>query len=361
MKKGFLIFLVLILSFRVFFGFKEIGKYEGREVLIKDRVLSEPVLYEKIQTFNLKGFKIYTERFPQINYGDYVEVQGIVSDRKIKDAKVNKIVNSNNLLFVFRNNLLNVYKKSLPNPHSALVSGVTIGSKSQIDSEFYEDLKKSGTLHVVVASGMNVTLVAGFLMTLFVSLVSRKVAVIVSLVGIWVYALISGFDSPIVRASIMGSIAFSAQALGREYFARWALFVTCIIMILINPLIVLDWGFILSVSATASLMLFYTPLDSLISLKLKLIPNILKEDFTTSLAAQVLVAPLLFLFFKNINLFSPFINAIVLWTIPPITILGIIGGILGVIYFPLGKLFLLFVYPFTLWFSICIKFFGNIF
>lgn len=361
MKKVFIIFFTVVFIARVFFVFQKINTYEGKEVLIKGRVLSEPVLYEKTQSFNLKGFKIYAKRFPQVNYGDYLEVRGIVEDRKIKKAEIINLENTNNILFLFRQNLLNVYKHSLPAPHSALVSGVTIGSKSQINSDFYEELKKSGTLHVVVASGMNVTLVAGFLMTLFASLVSRKVAVIVSLAGIWIYALVSGFDSPIVRASIMGSIAFSAQILGKEYFAMIALGATSIIMIFLNPLIILDWGFILSVGATLSLMLFYTPLNSLIALKIKLLPNILKEDFITSLSAQVIVAPLLFLFFGNFNIFSPFINAIVLWTIPSITIIGIVGGILGTIYFPLGKLVLFLIYPFSLWFNICIKFFGNIF
>jgi len=360
MKKIFFVLLIIILLFRIFLAFKSINRYEGHEILIKGRVLSEPVLYEKVQSFNLKGFKIYTERFPKIAYGDFIEVKGVVDNRKIKKATVLNVKNTNNVLFLFRQRLLNVYKHSLPNPHSALLSGVTIGSKSQIDNDYYEILKKSGTLHVVVASGMNVTLVAGFLMMFFTSLVNRKVAVIVSLGGIWIYALVSGFDSPIVRASIMGSIAFSAQVLGREYFARWALVLTCITMIFLNPLIVLDWGFILSVGATLSLMLFYTPLNSLISSRIKYFP-LFKEDFVTSLSAQVLVAPLLFLFFDNFNIFSPFINAVVLWTIPPITIIGIIGGLVGVIYLPLGKLFLLLVYPFSLWFNLCIKFFGNIF
>ncbi|MBU0768403.1 MAG: ComEC/Rec2 family competence protein, partial [Proteobacteria bacterium] len=71
--------------------------------------------------------------------------------------------------FGYFEKLLEFYKNAFPSPHSSLVAGVVIGSKEGISGNFWESLKNSGTLHVVVASGMNVTLVAGFLMTLFLS------------------------------------------------------------------------------------------------------------------------------------------------------------------------------------------------
>lgn len=96
--------------------------------------------------------------------------------------------------------------------------------------------KATGTAHVVVASGTNVTLVASFLLYLFLSFMERKKIVLASIFGIWGYSFISGMDAPIVRVAIMGSLAFGAQGLGRVNVAWRALLTSIVIMLLVKPL-----------------------------------------------------------------------------------------------------------------------------
>ena len=149
----------------------------------------------------------------------------------------------------------------------------------------------------------------------------------------------------------MGSIAFTAQELGRLYYATRALLVTGILMLLVKPIWLTDLGFILSFVATGSLMLF----ESFVSRKIRIVPTIIREGLSTSTAAQIGVAPILFFTFGQFNLFSPIINAAVLWTIAPMTIIGMVGGIVGLLYLPLGKMILLLSYPLTSWFIFIIK------
>jgi len=199
---------------------------------------------------------------------------------------------------------------------------------------------------VVVASGMNVTLVASFLMAVLVLFLPRRQAVPAALLGIWAYSLLSGFDAPIVRAAIMGSIAFSAQALGKLSSAARALALSALTMLIIWPQWLTDLGFILSFVATASLILFERRVARLV----RFVPGIFREGFSTSLAAQIGVAPILFATFGQFNLLSPVINALILWTVPAITIVGGIGGMIGLTVPFLGKLILLLTYPLTSWF-----------
>jgi len=117
-------------------------------------------------------------------------------------------------------------------------------------------------------------------------------------------------------------------------------------MLLIKPIWITDLGFILSFVATASLMLFQKRINSL----LKFVPNILREGLSTSLAAQIGVAPIIYATFGQFNIFSPLINALVLWTIPYIMILGAIGGIVGLVIPILGKVILLIAFPLVWWF-----------
>ncbi|OGM19319.1 hypothetical protein A2955_05085 [Candidatus Woesebacteria bacterium RIFCSPLOWO2_01_FULL_37_19] len=348
------IVLIFLLAIRFVYFYKTQRSYpNGTKVRITDRISSEPIRYEKSQYLKLHGLKIYLPLYPEITYGDRVVIEGLVEKDKLKEAKLVSVSENENYLYLFRENIINFYHESLPQPHSALVAGTVVGSKSDIQQEFWESLKKSGTAHVVVASGMNVSLVAGFLISILAGIVNRKKALIFSLIGVWVYAIFAGFDAPIIRAAIMGSIAFSAQELGRLGSSFRALLISAAAMLLINPGWISDLGFILSFAATLSLILF----ESKVRRYVRFMPSLIKEGFSTSFAAQILIAPILFFTFGQFNILSPFINALVLWTIPYITIIGMIGGVAGLIVPPVGKLILYLTYPLTSWFTAVIQLF----
>jgi competence protein ComEC len=221
-------------------------------------------------------------------------------------------------------------------------------------SDFWDSLKNTGTAHVVVASGMNVSLVAGFLVSFFTFFLHRRKALYLALLGVWIYSFMSGLDAPIVRAAIMGSIAFSAQEFGRVNFSVRALFITSFFMIFINPSYLSDRGFWLSISSTLGMIV----LGSRINNSLVRLPAGLRESISSSLAAQVGAAPFLFLFFGRFNFLSPLINALVLWTVVPITIIGLLAGLIGGVVPVIGRLMLLLAYPLTFWFVYIVKLFS---
>lgn len=338
--------LILLVLFR--YEWTRPAYKNGDRVRVYGRVMSEPVKFERVQGVKLKGLRAYLPLYPEISYGDRVLLEGFVENGKLSGVELLSLESGSNLLFRFRERLVEFYMRALPQPHGALVAGIVMGSKVGISRQFYESLRESGTLHVVVASGMNVTLVAGFLMSTTLLFLPRKKAVAVALLGVWLYALMSGFDAPIVRAAIMGSIAFWAQALGRVYSAWRGLFVAALLMLVVNPRWVGDLGFMLSFTATASLML----LSGGIKNRLRFVPGIVRNDLATTLAASIGVAPIIYFAFGTVNLLSPLVNALVLWTIPVITILGMVGGVVG------SRLILLLVYPLTSWFVFVVELFG---
>ncbi len=346
------ILLIFLLIIRVIVTAPDYN--DGDHVRITTRVTTEPIRYETSQRLNLVGLTVYLPKYPEIYYGDRVVLEGMVREDKLENPKLITHAESTGVLYQARKKLINIYQKSISEPHSSFVAGVTLGSKAGISKEFWESLKKTGTAHVVVASGMNVTLVAGFLINLLILFMSRKKAIVLALIGIWVYSFISGFDAPIVRAAIMGSIAFSAQALGRLNDAWRGLFLSVLIMLIFKPEWIGDLGFILSFVATASLMLF----EKRIRKRVKFLPDVFRQNFSTSLAAQIGVAPIIYVTFGQFNILSPVINALVLWTIAPITIIGMVGGIVSLLSMPLGKLILLLSFPLTSWFVFVVQLFG---
>lgn len=347
--------LLLLLITRIFIYFSSRQKYsDGQKIRISDELSSQPIRYSNSQQIKLAGFNFYLPLFPEVTYGDFLVVEGLVAGDKLKNVRLIKVQEGSNFLFSFRKKLLNFYQKSLPQPHSALIAGVALGAKSDIPRDFWDDLKATGTAHVVVASGMNVTLVAGFLINFFILFFPRRSAIPLALAGIWAYSLMAGFDAPIIRAAVMGSLSLTAQKLGRLYDAWRALFLSAILMLLIRPDWTTDLGFILSFVATTSLMLF----ESKISRLIHFIPHFFREGFSTSLAAQIGVAPILYVTFGQFNILSPVVNALVLWTIPYITQIAIMGGLVGLLVEPLGRLILLLTFPMTSWFTFVVDLFG---
>ena len=346
------IVLVGLVLIRFFTAFPSLP--EGQKVRITQKITTEPVRYSYNQSFNLLGLRVFLPKYPEVSYGDLVVVEGRVEAGELSDAKLIEKKEGTGVLVGLRERLIGFYEASLPEPHSGLVAGVVLGSKTGLSQNFWEALKKTSTAHVVVASGMNVTLVAGFLVAFTSLFLPRGKGVYLAILGVWLYAFLSGFDAPIIRAAAMGTVAFVAQAAGRLSTAWKGLFLSGLIMLIIWPGWIGDLGFILSFVATASILIF----ESRIKKLLASFPKIIKEDLSVTLAAQIGVTPIIFATFGQFNILSPLINVLVLWTIAPITIIAGISGVVGLVIPSLGKLLVYLSYPLTFWFVKVIEVFS---
>jgi len=353
MRLQYISFLVIILLiFLRFYSTRPVYK-NGDLIRITSEVIQEPIVYDREQYIKLQGLKIYLPKYPEISYGDTVVVIGQVSQDKLVSPELVEIQDRRHMIYDLRQKLIIFYKSSLPEPYASLVAGIVIGSKNMPES-FWNKLKATGTAHVVVASGTNVTMTASFLIGLLTVFLKRRVAIWITLVGILGYVVISGFDAPIIRAGIMGSILLFSQELGRIANTWRILIYSGAIMLLIKPIWITDLGFVLSFVATISLMLLQKKIDN----RLKLIPAFFREGLSTSLAAQVGVAPIIFVTFGQFNILSPVINALILWTIPYIMVIGALAGIIGLIVPILGRLILYVSLPFLIWFTKILEIFS---
>jgi len=106
-------------------------------------------------------------------YGNDVVITGKVriktnaTGRIIRSINTPKILikeNSNVLVIIsrnLRNRLSSFYKNNLPDTSAGLLLGIVLGVKTSVSKEMQVALQNTGTTHIIAASGMNVTLVAG--------------------------------------------------------------------------------------------------------------------------------------------------------------------------------------------------------
>ena len=254
----------------------------------------------------------------------------------------------------------NICLDNLTSPYGELLSGMTLGVK-EIPPKFNENLIKTGVIHVVVVSGFNISLVISALFPLFIFL-GRKKALIVSIVGIFCFVLLVGFEAPVIRAAIMGLIVLFGKFYGREKNAIAILAAAAFIMLFVNPLIIYDLSFILSFLATFGLITF----SSLIKILIKKVDLFgLEEDLISTLSAQLMIWPIISYFFGRISIISPLVNILVLWIVPLATVMGFVYIILTVILSFLKLAFLISVVSFIvkaplIYFSQVVNYFANL-
>jgi competence protein ComEC len=209
----------------------------------------------------------------------------------------------------------------LPSPHSELLSGLLLGQDNlYLVPRFNDVLRSTGTIHVVVVSGFNISLVFGLVISVIGSQYKLRNLLVAEIVTLF-YALIAGFEPPVIRAWIMGSIAAWGKYYGRSLESFRLLILSAVLMILINPEYLISLSFQLSFLATLSLIK-YSPLVSGFFGRYLRFKGFLIEDLSTTVAAQILVWPLISYRFGQVSILSPLVNGLILWTVPMSTVMG---------------------------------------
>lgn len=218
-----------------------------------------------------------------------------------------------------------VINSYLPEPHASLLNGIIFGINLKTTKEFYQQLKMVGLLHLVVLSGINITLLSSMVSSL-TKFLSKQLSTLITILTIVLFVIFVGPQAPIVRAAFMGLLTHVAILTGRKNYTLYALFLSFIFILIFWP----DW------LKTVSLQLSYGATLGIILFGQSKSNNYVLKNFRLTLAAQIFTAPIIFIYFRQISLISPLANLLVAETIPPLMVFGFLTAILGKISYFLG-------------------------
>lgn len=303
-------------------------------------------------------------RFPEYDYGDRLLVSGLLETPPelegfpyrtylasrgiysvLERPQIEQIARDQGsimrrAMFDLRDRARDLIARLVPDPEASLLQGILLGIRSGIPSKLYDDYNATGTSHIIVISGVNITIVAGLFTYLFGRLLGKHRAYWLVMTGILFYVILVGADPVVVRAGVMGVLFVTAIRLGRAATAYVSLLTSVIFLTLINPHSLWDVGFQLSFAATLSLILFAPPLKDAFERALaRVVPQerarlwvyYLNDALIVTLAAQVLVVPLILHTFGRVSLVAPLANLLILPLQPPIMILGGLATIVGLL------------------------------
>ena len=371
--------LALVLVFRVIFSFsqdyktlKNIGSFTGdfdsKTIQILDISKSRGDIQEIV--FNLDGVKGvgYVDWFEDLNIGDLCNIYAKVEEpENFEDFDYVRYLKNKNIylrssrveigsciykfslkkpsdiflwlkrnLRIFRELLSNQVENYLPEPQASLLIGILFGSERAFSDQFDQQLRISGTTHIIAASGYNITILI-LASNKILGFVKKKHRLILSLLLIWLYCILSGLGASILRATMMGTITIFALLSGNVRNTHLLIPTGVFFLILINPRILFDIGFQLSILATLGLIYILPSIENFLEVlfRIKSVPQFLEENLLGTISCTLSTLPISISIFGKVSLVSIFANVLVL----PLTESTMLYGTLALLGSFLGKNF----------------------
>lgn len=224
---------------------------------------------------------------------------------------------------------------SIPSPESALGLGYLLGIKSSLPEGLDETLKVVGLTHIIVASGSNLSILAGFARKLF-GKVSRFGGLFLSLILVTVYVGMVGLSPSMMRAAIVSVLSLLAWYVGREPTPLRLLIIVAAATLVFNPMYVIDLGWLLSFGSFAGIMLVGPRINRFFYGKKE--PGLVGATLLETVSASLVCLPILLYFFGTMSLISLLANLLVLPTISIAMALVFATGVAGMVFGSSGVL-----------------------
>ncbi len=285
---------------------------------------------------NVKG-EFSTIREPlnphEFNYKEFLAHKNIYYQSFVRSENVSFVSGDQDFSLVYfglkiKQKIISVFKTSNLNPEAAqLCIALLTGYDDEIDSGTINAFAHSGTLHVLSVSGLHTGIlyaVLVFVLGLFDKKKKYKLLhLIIITIVLWFFVLITGFSPPVLRAVIMLNLI----ALGRFYYGYSSqhsiniLAVSAFVLLIFDPLLIYDTGFLLSYAAVLGILCFEPTFTALVESKYTIV-NKIWQLTSVSLAAQIATLPITLFLFHQFPLWFIFSNLLV---IPLCTIIMFLG------------------------------------
>jgi competence protein ComEC len=213
--------------------------------------------------------------------------------------------------------------RSLPGNGGALLPGLAIGDTTAVPSSLSSSMKTSSLSHLTAVSGANCAVVIGLILLVGRALgVRRGVRIAAALAVLVGFVVLVTPQPSVVRSAIMAALVLGALAGGRPVAGLPVVGVTVLAMLTLDPWLALDYGFALSVLATAGLMALAGPIARRME---QWLPRWLALLIAVPFAAQLACQPVLLTLSPSLPLYGVLANTLAEPASPLATMLGLLA------------------------------------
>src|SRR6202163_126071 len=266
-------------------------------------------------------------RFDQFDYRAYLSEQGIAG--VMPGARLVRVSSHggdplHSALIAIRHAVIETVDRALPEPQAALLLGVVFGYRAALPPALQQQMVASGLIHIVVISGLKVSLLARIIYQAF-GRIAPRAAPLIAAGAMAGYALLAGASAAALRAAAMGILVVIAGRLHRDSHVFVSLALTAAVMLGLKPDLATDVSFQLSFAGTIGI----AAMTDRSAGWLGWIPAVIRDPFAATIAAEAATWPLMLANFHQLSLIGPVANALVLPLLPVMMIVGGAGALIG--------------------------------
>ncbi len=229
-----------------------------------------------------------------------------------------------------RHTLSRIIVRAIPSPEAEFLQGVVLGEKKNLPDDLQTAFQKTGTTHIVVLSGYNISILAAIIISFLRKLglgVRKSTWLVLALTAGFV--VLTGFSSPSIRALVMCTAVLLARSFGRKSTTVSALCFSAAVMICVQPTL-LGWSMSFQLSFLATVGVIAS--DRLHPLVLWLPEQLgIRDNVATTVSATIMTMPIIAYGIGTVSFVSVLVNAIVLSLVPLAMACGAVIIVCGLI------------------------------
>lgn len=210
---------------------------------------------------------------------------------------------------------------------AGLLPALAVGDTTGVPEDLTAAMRAVGLTHVMAVSGAHFAIVGTCVLGLTALARLRRKARVLVLVPVMAgFVLLVHPGASVLRAAGMGAVATIGLLLGRPSRALPALAATVIVLIAVDPWLARDYGFVLSVLATAGLVLLTGPLAERAR---RVVGRPVAYAVAVPVAAQVVCAPVIVLLTPGVATLAVPANLLAAPAVAPATVLGVLTALVA--------------------------------
>lgn len=229
-----------------------------------------------------------------------------------------------------RTRIINLQKRYMKPDNLEVLGGMVFGDDAINPPEHIKNsFINSGLLHILAASGMNVSIIFGIWFFIGTRLrINYRINIITGALLVAFYTLMTGMGPSVLRAALMIEFVLLGKLINRNTDSIALVFFVAFLMLLYNPAMINDVGFQLSFVVTFALMFYCPPV--LEGIKNKFLEFVAGAVFIP-FVAQLWASPIQMFYFNTYALYSVFANFAITFFVMVISFLGFLCSIFAMV------------------------------
>ena len=268
--------------------------FSDMEILCGDKFSADV----KLKSLDDSNYKTY-------NYGNTV-----YSECQLK--RINNYYEPNKFFLTvgkIRKYFIKTIQNNFSDNSARIMIALNCGDKSYLTDEFYNKVLVCGVSHVMVVSGLHISIILGSLFKFCERFFYNRFLKFAASFGtLFLICAVCGFTLSVIRASMMFAFSAAAPLFGRKNDPLNSLGSAVTLMLYISPFCIFSVAFQLSALSTVAVVWVSPFYSELIISKLKINNRFAKgaiEIFNVSVVALIFTAPVTIAVFGTISALAP--------------------------------------------------------